>query len=243
MPTKKSKKILVSIKKKIKFDKRAIIFIIGVILFFLIIYLFLKDEEKIAQKGLSDKYPAAQKIEVIQPKSIYIPTIEKAWLELITSGDGDVVRVVIEKKEPDVEYSFQWKINGKIIENYDRDSITGFKEGDTIGLTITSIFKDKEGQPRVLSLTVHSTVPKVMGMTEPKIENDIMVFKILMDDATKEGLIFSLIEAPKGMVIDNNTGDVKWNIKDVPSGRYEGKALIKNKKGAEVLYPFSINLS
>ncbi len=50
------------------------------------------------------------------------------------------------------------------------------------------------------------------------------------------------MEAPSGMRIDNKTGEITWNVKDVPSGRYEGKVLIKNKKGAEVLYPFSINL-
>ncbi|HOJ43205.1 MAG TPA: hypothetical protein PLW88_07570 [Syntrophorhabdaceae bacterium] len=240
MPTKKAKKSQLRGNKEIKVNIKSILYIVGILMLALVIYLFFRGEDGLHKVFLT-KGQAKKQFEEKTLETVSIPPVEKARLELI-SQDKDIVRVVIEKKIPELEYRFQWKINGKIIEDYNKDSISDFKEGDTIGVTVTPIWKEKEGQPRFLSLTIHSTVPKVLGMSEPKIVNDIMVFKILTDDTIKGELIYSLIEAPKGMIIDDKTGEIKWNIKGMSSGRYEGKALIKNKKGAEVLYPFSINL-
>jgi len=35
---------------------------------------------------------------------------------------------------------------------------------------------------------------------------------------------------------------VKWPIKDIPAGIYEGSVSIKNQKGAKTVYTFVINL-
>lgn len=243
MPIKKHKHIEERKKKKIAFNLRYFFYIAGIIIFVFLLYLFLKSDINEAKKGFLNRAIAKKQTEQKRSETASIPPVEKARLELVSIDNRDIVRVVIEKNEPDIEYRFQWRINGKIIEDYNSDSVSNFKEGDVIGVLITPVFKDREGQPRFLSLTIHSTVPKVLGISEPKIDNNIMVFKILTEDTSKEELMFSLVDAPKGMIIDSKTGEIRWNIKDVPSGRYEGKALIKNKKNAEVIYPFSINLS
>jgi len=242
MPIKKLKSIQVKTHKKIKVNIKYIIYIAAILMLAISSYLFFKKEDGTYRDFISDRLIKKQAVKE-KPERVSIKPVEKARLELLSFEGRDTVRVIIEKMEPEIEYRFQWSINGKVIENYSKDSISGFKEGDTVGVTITPFLKEKQGEPRFLSLTIHTTVPKVLGITEPKINNDIMVFKILTDDDTKTGLMYSLIECPKGMTIDSKTGEITWNIKDTPSGRYEGKALIKNQKGAEVLYPFIINLS
>lgn len=242
MPIKKIKKKKDRTAKKVKIDIKSVLYVTGFVMLILISYLFFRGDagtyKDFLNKGLAKKQAEEKKQDTVS-----IPPVENARLELISSDNKDIVRVIVEKNRPEIEYRFQWKINGKIMENYYKDSISGFKESDTVGVMITPVWKEKEGQPRYLSLTIHSTVPKVLGISDPKIDKDIMVFKILTDDAIKDELTYSLVEAPKGMTIDSKTGEIKWDIKDIPSGRYEGKALIKNKKGAEVLYLFSINLS
>ncbi len=244
MPIKKSEIRQLITKKKIghKSEKKYLFHtVIGIIVVILIFYFILHDKDKDTQKGFLNRgFIKNHAVEERKIKTNPMPYVDKARLELISSDNRDIIKVIIEKKEPDIDYRFQWKINGKVIENYEGDSISGFKEDDTIGVTVTPFRKNEVGQPRFFSLTVHSTVPKVLGISEPKTDNNIMVFKVLTEG--KDEIIYSLMEAPSGMRIDNKTGEITWNVKDVPSGRYEGKVLIKNKKGAEVLYPFSINL-
>ncbi|HPU29739.1 MAG TPA: hypothetical protein PLM71_05400 [Syntrophorhabdaceae bacterium] len=242
MPIKKQKKKQVKTHKKIKIDIKYILYIAAMLVLIISSYLFFKKEDG-THRGSLNGHLVKKQVAKEKPEEVSIKPVEMARLELLSLEGRDIVRVMIEKMEPEVEYRFQWSINGKIIEDYNKDSISGFKEGDVVGVTITPFLKEKKGQPRFLSLTIRSTTPKILGISEPKIDNDIMVFKILIDDTTKTELTYSLIECPKNMTIDSKTGEIKWNIKDIPSGRYEGKALIKNKKGAEVLYPFTINLS
>jgi len=69
-----------------------------------------------------------------------------------------------------------------------------------------------------------------------------MEFKILADSKDGGAFSFTSIKVPDGMVIDGKKGVVKWPIKDIPAGIYEGSVSIKNQKGAKTVYTFVINL-
>lgn len=243
MPIKKTKQNR-SIKKKnvrFKIDRRFLYYSIGIIIILLILFFVFYVKDKEEQKELTGETSIPKKeTEGKRMETTSIPYVEKARLELISSDNKDIIKVIIDKKNPAINYKYQWKINEKTIEDYNNDSISGFKEGDTIGVTITPFREDLMGEPRFFSLTVQSTVPKVLGHTEPKIENQIMVFKILTEE--KEGLSFAFNKAPKDMTINQGTGEVTWNVKDVSPGKYEAEVIIRNKKGAQVLYPLILNL-
>ena len=240
MPT-KQKKPTKKIKPKSK--KTYIYIAIGILMVIILLYFLIETtdkegQEKTKKRGLEK---TQTKDVSIKKQAPFVP-LDKARLELISLGGKDNIRVLVDREDPEMIYRYQWTINGNILKDYVSDTVSNFKEGDIVGVLITPIKGEKEGQPRYLSLTIDTVTPKVSGMSEPKIEKDIMEFKILTDSKDGGAFSFTSIKVPDGMVIDGKKGVVKWPIKDVPAGIYEGSVSIKNQKGAETIYTFAINL-
>lgn len=232
------------IKKKTKPEiKKTYIYIAASILTIIVLfYLMIKISDKEShEKRIEKGFDKTQSKDIRSKVTDSVVPVDKARLELISSGGRDIIKVLVDKKDPEVVYRYQWTINGNILKGHAMDNISDFKEGDTVGVLITPTKGDKEGQPRYLSLVINTVTPKVLGISEPNLENDLMTFRIVTE-AKDDALSFSMIEAPKGMVIDGKKGEIRWPIKDVPAGQYEGKVTVKNKKGAETLYTFKINL-
>jgi len=233
------------IKKKTKpITKKTYIYTaVGILTIIVLFYLTINVLDKGGQeKRIEKEFNKNQAKDIRYKITDSLVPVDKARLELLSSGGRDIIKVWVDKKDPEVVYRYQWTINGNILKDHVSDNISDFKEGDTIGVLITPTKDNKEGQPRYLSLVINAATPKVLGISEPNLENDLMIFRIITEARDDDALSFSMTDAPKGMVIDSKKGEIRWPTKDVPAGQYEGKVTIKNKKGAETLYTFKINV-
>jgi hypothetical protein len=250
MPTKKQ-----NVSRKLQNknnDKRKFIIVGLVVSIILIIILYLlfngssvrKTNEQRLAKSLSEKRDevdaggiTTSMIDIIQM------ALTKAKLQIESSGNKDILRVVIERVEKDskeIMYKYEWFINNQPV-GAGGDSISGFKRGDKIAVKITPFSDDKFGQSRVLNIEIQNTTPKISEGKELKYDGKVFSYQVGAVDPDGDTLLYTLVEAPPGMTIDAATGILNWQLKEGDYGTKQSvKVRITDGKGGEIIYPMEV---
>jgi len=147
-----------------------------------------------------------------------------------TDRDGD-----------NVTLSYEWTKNGEPAGN--GETLEGpFKRGDKISLKITPFDEEDYGQTLVMNTLIYNASPKVTGGGAEKFENNVYVYQIYASDPDGDELVYSLRQAPEGMVIDPKTGIIRWKTEEKDSGRHAVSVKVSDGQGGDILYNFDITI-
>ncbi len=174
-----------------------------------------------------------------------LPIIKKAKLQLESIDNIDKVKVIIEGKDEDksgIKYNYEWFKNNEPFGG-NVDSISGFKKGDKIDVKVTSFYEKQFGQPVLLSIEIARVTPKIIENKEISFDGKLLSYQVKAVNPEGGALKYSLIDPPKGMTINNETGMINWPVKEEDYGKREIKVRISSSDGAEVVYPLSIDLN
>lgn len=139
-----------------------------------------------------------------------------------------------------VTFSYEWTNNGELAGS--GETLEGpFKRGDKISLKITPYDEEDYGQTLVLNTIIYNSSPKVNGGGAEKFENNVYVYQIYASDPDGDELVYSLIQAPEGMVIDPK-GLIKWKADEKDSGRHAISVKVSDGQGGDILYNFEITI-
>jgi hypothetical protein len=175
----------------------------------------------------------------------YQGAIAKANLKLETVDKKNILKVIIEKTEGvnnrEINYKYEWSINGQPAGS-GSDSVSGFKRGDKIAVKITPFDGEKPGSPRTLAVDVQNTPPKISESKEPKYEGETFTAQINASDPDGDTLLYELLSGPEGMIIDRNSGMIKWPLKGNNGGDYPVKVKITDGHGGETTYQLTTTI-
>jgi hypothetical protein len=246
MPIKKIKGHNPVVQKKTLRNKKSYLLFPVLIVLSVIGYTVYKGNEDFFKQDEKITYSVKKietKSETEQGKNL-LPTIGKAKLQLESVDNIDKLKVIIEGKggdKEDIKYNYEWFKNNEPV-GINTDSISGFKKGDKIDVKITP-FEDKDyGQPKILSIEITKTTPKIIESKEISFDGNLLSYQVKAVDPDGGSLTYSLIDAPKGMSINNDTGMIYWQVKAEDYGKYNIKVKISNSNGAEILYPLNIDI-
>lgn len=168
----------------------------------------------------------------------------KAKLRLESSGDRDVVRVIIDRpagtEDSDFAYRFEWTVNGKPAGD-GSDSLSGFKRGDRIAVKITPLQDGKAGSSRVLDFLVQNTPPRVTAAQDMKFEGNTFSYQVKGVDQDGDTLSYALEDAPEGMTIDPQSGAIRWQLKESDYGERTIKVKVSDGKGGVANYNLKVD--
>jgi hypothetical protein len=170
--------------------------------------------------------------------------ITKAKLQLESIDNTDRIRVIIDENQDSkksVRYKYEWFKNSKPLGVND-DNITGFKKGDNIDVKITPIDGKQYGQPVLLNMNIVRVPPKIVENKTVSFDGNTLSHQVKAVDPDGGTLSYSLVDAPKDMTIDSESGIIKWHVKTEEYGKHNVNVMIKNSAGAEVIYPLSIDI-
>jgi len=172
-----------------------------------------------------------------------LPTIKKAKLQLESVDNIDKLRIIIEDTDHDkkgIQYNYEWFKNNEPFGN-NIDNITGFKKGDKIDVKITP-FDDKQyGRPKLLSIEIARVTLKIVENKEISFDGNALSYQVKAIDPGNNALKYSLIDPPKGMTINNDTGMIHWQVRTEEYGKHDIKVRISGDNGMEVIYPLNID--
>lgn len=167
----------------------------------------------------------------------------KAKLQLESAGNKNIIRVVVDRPagdEDEVMYRFEWTLNGQPAGD-GSDSLSGFKRGDRVTVKVTPVQDGRVGSSKILDFLVQNTPPKVVEGQDMKIEGNTFSYQVKGVDQDGDALSYSLEDAPQGMTIDPQTGEIRWQLKESDYGERIIKAKVSDGKGGVTNYSLKVD--
>jgi hypothetical protein len=156
---------------------------------------------------------------------------------------NDILKAEVTANDRDgdnVTFSYEWTNNGEAAGN--GETLEGpFKRGDKISLKITPYDEEDYGQTLVVNTIIYNASPKVTGGGAEKFENNVYVYQIYALDPDGDELVYSLTQAPEGMLIDPK-GRIRWKASEKDSGRHAVSVKVSDGQGGDILYNFDVTI-
>lgn len=171
--------------------------------------------------------------------------IRKAKLQLESVDNVDRIRVVVTEDrghKHSTTYKYEWFKNSNRY-GANEDSITGFRKGDKIDVKITPCDGEKNGQSVLLTMTIERVSPQIVENKTLDFDGKTLSYQVKAIDPDGGSLTYSLASAPQDMTIDSATGRINWPVKTREYGKQSIHVMIKSSSGAEVIYPFTIDMA
>lgn len=233
-------------KKRISIEGKALPLLLALIVLLAIGYLLYKTSEysRKSDHGKPYSIDTIQEKQDIEKGRDVSPTITKAKLQLESVDNIDRMKVIIEDNQNDkrsIRYKYEWFKNSKPFGAND-DNVTGFKKGDRIEVKITPFDGKQYGQPVLLNIDIARVPPKIVENKTISFDGNALSYQVKAVDPDGGTLSYSLVDGPKDMTIDSETGVINWYVKTEEYGKHKVNVMIKNSGGAEVIYPLNIDV-
>src|SRR3989304_3274888 len=202
-----------------------ILIIIGVILLFVLAIQLLGIKEQ-KRQGTAPQVskPVQPKPETISketPKADIIPKIISIKLSPSSPVKGDTIKAEVLTDSEGTMVVYEWRKNGELLDAAGDALSSGFKNGDTISLTVVPSDWKQKGAPVTVVTHIFNSAPVITStIKDSKFSNKVFAYKVKAEDPDNDALTYALLGYPDGMTIDPATGIITW---PVPAG-FKGKA-------------------
>jgi len=154
---------------------------------------------------------------------------------------GDTVRVEVSANDIDgdeVTIAYEWTKNGEPA-GKGKQLEASIKRGDKIAVTITPFDGEVNGAAVVLNREIKNMPPTIIGDNTFHFDGKLFSYQIKAIDPDGDSLIYTLKQAPEGMVVDK-TGSITWKASD--KSRHAVTVQVTDAEGGEASYTFNVTL-
>ena len=204
-----------------------------------------KDE--IAGKGSGSgqrETPGSNAPTYADKEKILIEGVKNAKLVFETKDGNDLINVIVSDKVKDsasLRYQYEWTKNGEQVGT--GPSVSGFKRGDKISVTITPADGDRVGKPKIFNMEVKNSTPKIVELKNVSADEKQVTYQVVGKDPDGDPVTYSLVDAAKGMTIDPKSGVLQWTLDPAaaaPQGDVTVNVKVVDGQGGELVYPLKI---
>ena len=154
---------------------------------------------------------------------------------------GDTLRVEVSANDIDgdeVTIAYEWTKNGEPA-GKGKQLEASIKRGDKIAVTITPFDGEVNGAAVVLNREIKNMPPTIIGDNTFHFDGKLFSYQIKAIDPDGDSLIYTLKQAPEGMVVDK-TGSITWKASD--KSRHAVTVQVTDAEGGEASYTFNVTL-
>jgi hypothetical protein len=158
------------------------------------------------------------------------------------------LKAVVKSSDPDgdfIYYAYQWEKNGLIMpeekgEVFEKERL---KKGDSITITVTpddrgSLGKQKKSDP----ITILNSPPIIVSSPPSDLKQNIYTYQMKAVDLDNDPMIFVLKKAPKGMVINRETGLIQWEVSKGNQGDHSIEIEATDPEGAKSFQRYTLTI-
>ena len=144
-------------------------------------------------------------------------------------------------------YEYRWFLNDMelVIDPGPECPGNQLHRGDQLSVEVTPI--DAQGErlkPYVsLPVEVKNAPPVIHSQPPAQLNGDHFVYRVAASDPDGDLLHFLLEKGPDGMVIDANSGELRWSYADQPAADYPVLVVVEDEFGGRAEQDFDLNLS
>lgn len=161
---------------------------------------------------------------------------------------GDTLKVDVkafDKEGDTVRFTYQWLKNGEeLAETSDNLLITkDFKRGDKISVKIVPDDGERKGAPVEMFVFIANSSPVIKPSAETfQFDGYVYSYRVRAVDPDGDPLTYSLKSAPPGMTIDQENGQLQWNVPPDYKGKAGITVAVNDGNGGEVLQSFTLEI-
>lgn len=176
------------------------------------------------------------------------PVIEKIWIEPKVAYVRDNLSVQIKSYDKDgdfIYYTYRWEKNGVELSDEKGEILEKgkFKKGDSITVTVIPDDSETSGNPKKSDPIIISNSPPLITSSPPtSISGTTYSYQVKVDDSDNDPITFKLKTGPKGMVIDRETGLIKWQISREAKGSHLVEIEVFDSEGAKSSQKYTLNI-
>ncbi len=204
---------------------------------------FKRDDQVMVDVGTTDQgAQASASIGNSPPKVVDISSTPE---QIFAGVDISVVPVAEDADGDDVEFYYQWLINGEPDSTLNEATLPGtkFKKGDTVQVQITPNDFLSDGPVYVSYAQPIPNAPPVITSQPPQgITSLDYRYNVEVSDPDDSEFVFRLDEAPEGMTINQSNGMIEWSLEGVSPGEYTIAIIIADPEGAEGAQEYKLTL-
>jgi len=175
-----------------------------------------------------------------------VPVIEKVWIEPKVVHAQDQLKVVVESSDKDkdfVYYTYQWEKNGTPLTEEKGETLESrqFKKGDSLSVVVVADDREAVGTPkRSDPVVVLNSPPMITSSPPTSLKGNAYLYQVKAEDPDLDPISFSLKSGPKGMLIDQTTGLLRWEIQKENEGTQVVEIEASDPDGAKSLQHYTL---
>ncbi len=172
------------------------------------------------------------------------PKIKKIEIEVVDGNPRNGFRVHVVAEDPegdDISYIYQWKLNGEDIIGATEKYLPwqeNFKKGDIISVEVIPYDEYAEGIWKAEGLFKIPNSPPVINVPQKgsiSTSTGKLSYKIEAYDPDGDPITLSLRNAPEGMTINPDTGEISWTFSEENTGDYKIEIVVTDSEGAATI--------
>jgi len=175
-----------------------------------------------------------------------LPVIEKVWIEPKVVRVQDQLKVVVESSDKDKDFvytTYQWEKNGAILTEEKGETLESgqFKKGDSLSVVAVADDREAHGAPkRSDPVVVANSAPMITSSPPTSLKGNAYLYQVKAEDPDLDPISFSLKSGPKGMVIDQTTGLLRWEIQKENEGTQVVEIEASDPEGSKSLQHYTL---
>jgi hypothetical protein len=181
------------------------------------------------------------------------PRLQNLSIERVDSGDssmaeGEKWRAAVTAEDSDadrLEIEYRWLVNGRESEIEDEFyPASDLEPGDRVEVRARA-FDGKAWSASVRSgeIEIGHSLPIIVSVPPRPDRTGYFRYKVdVKDTGTDANLQFTLRTSPRGMRIDESSGEVTWRPDSDQAGRHPVEVIVRDESGGEATQSFSLAL-
>jgi hypothetical protein len=156
---------------------------------------------------------------------------------------GDTLSVEVSANDADgdeVAIAYEWTKNGEPA-GKGKQLESPVKRGDKIAVMITPFDGEVNGTAVILNREIKNMPPMIVADNKFHFDGKLFSYQIKAIDPDGDSLIYTLKQAPEGMVVDK-TGLITWKASDKDKSRHAVTVQVTDAEGGEASYTFNVTL-
>lgn len=178
------------------------------------------------------------------------PVIKSIKIETVSNDPRDGFRAEIISEDPEggeVDYMYQWKLNGEDLYGETGEFLewkNEFGKGDRLSIEVIPFDDEAEGVWKSEgSFTIPNAPPVIKSSPEGAVSGNNFSYKVIAEDPDGDPVTLTLQNAPEGMELDPETGEITWTFSGDDSGSYNIDITATDSDGAYTVQNVSFTIS
>jgi hypothetical protein len=176
------------------------------------------------------------------------PVVEEVHIEPKLAYANSELKAIVKGFDPDgdsIHYLYKWEKNGIVLPEEDTAVLKSnrLKKGDSVTVTVTPTDGEASGKPKKSEAMIIADSPPIIVSSPPThLSGNIYTYQVKTENPDNESIIFALKTAPKGMVINKETGLIRWEVSKGDQGDHLIEIEATDPEGAKSFQRYTLTI-